>query len=229
MSNPTIELALEETVRRYSQTIAPGFHPACYSAKVAEADLVFHFVNALEQYCAHPVSYREFSCDGEPRDCGRRHGIRVCSSGRNARTGGRRIDAVVVSADSIYLIEAKGTLASGMLDDLDKQVCDFEDTSYSLRFYLVNNIVRRFIHPLWGERTIRHLWGIVLANTFRENKAGDWGRLDSAQYPVLASYTRAQRECLPYRDNTHQFFILSGYRRLSADCIAYTGQEALVS
>ena len=227
MSNPTIELALEETVRRYCQTIAPGFHPACYAAKVKEADLVFHFVNALERHCALPVSYREFSCNGEQRNCGRKHGTKVCSSGRCGRAGGRRIDAVVVSADSIYLIEAKGTLAPGMLDDLDKQICDFEDTSYSLRFYLVNNIVRRFRHSQWGERSIRHLWGIILANTFREKKAEEWKRLDPGQYPVLASYTCAQHECLRYRDNNHQLFILSGYKQLSADCISYTGKELL--
>jgi len=222
MSNYTIELALEETVQRYCQTIAPGFHPACYAAKVAEADLVFHFVNALERYCALPVSYREFSCNGEGRDCGRTHGTKECFSGRGGK-GGRRIDAVVVSADTIYLVEAKGTLASGMMDALDRQICDFEDANYSLRFYLVNNIVRRFAHPQWGERSIRNLWGVVLANTFQENIAEKWKRLDPGSYPVLGTYTRSHHECLPYRDASRKFFILNGCKQISADGIPFTG------
>ena len=37
-----------------------------------EADLVFHFVNALERQCTLPVSYMEFSCDGEKRPDGKK-------------------------------------------------------------------------------------------------------------------------------------------------------------
>ena len=214
MVNPIIERALKETVWRYGQTISPGFHPDKYAGKVKEANSVFHFVNALEQHCAFPVSYREFSCDGEARDCGRAHGRKECAHGRGG--GGRRVDAVVVSADSIYVIEAKGTWDSGMLSDLDKQICDFEAPGYSLRCYLVRRLVNRFETPVWGERSIRHLCGIVLANTFREGDTAEWMNLNEAQYPVLATYTRAAHECEQYHTGDGQeWFILSGYKRLS--------------
>ena len=120
-----------------------------------EADLVFHFVNALERQCTLPVSYMEFSCDGEKRP-----------DGKKVQYG----DAVVVDMDSIYVIEAKGSLViengrlNKKLDALENQVSVFEDPSYSLRYYLVHNIVRRFGIPEWGmgERAIRHLWGALL-------------------------------------------------------------------
>ena len=132
MSDPIIERALAETVWRYSQTIAPGFHPNRYhtGTQVKEADLVFHFVNALEHHCSLPISYREFSSDGP------------------------RVDTVVVAADSLYVIEAKGTLeiTQGLVP-LEKQVSVLEDPNHSLRFYLIDNIVNRFRAPEWGPYT----------------------------------------------------------------------------
>lgn len=204
MSNPIIERALVETVWRYSQTIAPGFHPNRYhtGTHVKEADLVFHFVNALEQHCALPISYREFSSDGP------------------------RVDAVVVTADSLYVIEAKGTLEiSQGLARLEEQVRVLEDPSHSLRFYLVDNIVHCFRAPEWGGRSIHHLWGIALTDTFQVMMTTLWENLSGVQYPTLASYTRAVHECVRYRVNSQAWFILSGYKELSARTsgIPYTG------
>ena len=224
MSNPIIERALEETVCRYGQTIAPGFHPNRYGVGqvVKEADLVFHFVNALERQCALPVSYREFSCDGEKRPDGKKVQF---------------IDAVVVDVDSIYLIEAKGSLVieNGRLDNagqkkldaLENQLGVFKDSGYSLRYYLVHNIVRRFGSPEWGDRAIRYLWGIALADAFRV-KESTWMALDKERYPVLARYTRSVHECSQYRTEDGQaWFILSGYKELSdhPSGISYTGDR----
>jgi hypothetical protein len=208
MSNPIIERALAETVWRYSQTIAPGFHPNRYhtGTQVKEADLVFHFVNALEQHCALPISYREFSSDG------------------------LRVDAVVVAADSLYVIEAKGTLEiSQGLARLEEQVRVLDDPSHSLRFYLVDNIVYRFRAPEWGSRSIQHLWGITLTDTFQVAMTTLWENLNGGQYPTLASYTRSVQECLRYRVNGQAWFILSGYKELSAytNGILYTGVKQL--
>ena len=217
MVNPIIERALKETVWRYGQTISPGFHPNRYShpkvtlggGPVKEHDLVFHFVNALERHCALPVSYREFSCDGDP-------------DGKAVQY----VDAVVVDMDSIYLIEAKGSLVieknrqlnkpgRDKLTALESQVKDLEDASYNLRCYLVRRIVNRFGTPEFGRRSIRHLWGVALADTFQVGTS-TWMNLNEAQYPVLASYTRAVHECEQYRTGDDpEWFILSGYKRLS--------------
>jgi hypothetical protein len=90
-----------------------------------------------------------------------------------SRTGkfssdGLRADAVVVAADSLYVIEAKGTLeiTQGLVP-LEKQVSVLEDSSHSLRFYLIDNIVNPFRAPEWGSHTIHHRWGIALADTFQ--------------------------------------------------------------
>lgn len=221
MVNPIIERALEETVWRYGQIIAPGFHPNRYSrgGPVKEHDLVFHFVNALERHCTLPVSYREFSCNGEKRPDSKRV---------------QYVDAVVVDMDSIYLIEAKGSLviegekklhSAGQrkLVALENQTSVFADPSYSLRYYLVDKIVRRFGAPERGERAIRHLWSIALADTFRV-KQSTWMDLDEEVYPELASYTRSWHECSQYRTSDGQrWFILSGYKELCHGCIPYEG------
>jgi len=205
MSNSIIFSALDETVWRYSKTIAPGYFPNRYheGRQVKEIDLVFHFVNSLEAQCSTPISYREFSSDGP------------------------RIDAIVVSSDSIFLIEAKGTLEITQgLARLEDQAKVLEDSSHSLRFYLLDNIVHPFSGEEWGNRNIEHLWGIVLADTFQRSFVDVWIELDTRQFPVLSSYERATDECTRFRKGNAQWFILSGYKHLaSRETFVYSGEK----
>lgn len=182
-TSDVIVVMFRDMIQRFSQTVRKKINPHRYHdfAPVKEANTIHFFCEAVEEQLGG-LSFLEFSNDTT------------------------RVDAILVTPQTLFLVEAKGTLMrhdiSGKLKRLDQQASVFENGSHSFTNYLRTEIINQFQHNIqWGgPYSFQEIWGILLSDTFHDDLRLRWDNASSRDYATLATYTRSSELNPSYSD-----------------------------